>query len=625
MSGIFISYATKDYSQAKAVHDGLEAAGLACWLAPDDVPIGVSWPRAIGEAIQQSQVFVLVFSENANASAGVEQELALANNYNVPVLPFFIEQTKPGPGFAYYLLRIQQLHAYAMSPADALQTLLKNIYLRAPSLREVPRPAEPTRIPSEDRKTSLPPRKVAPPEIVPPALSPFPESLWDMLLESIDEGAVVPVIGPELLDVTIDGRPAQLYSYLAERLAEHLNLPSDDLPTTGPLQEVAGRWLAQGGQPEYLYPSLKRVFPTSSQIGLPESLRQLAKILPLKLFVTTSFDPLLQQALDEERYGRKAETRVLTYSPRDEKDDLDGHFDANDGPVIFHLFGRLSALPIYAVTEEDTLEVVHSLESESRRPARLFGQLAQRKILLIGANLPDWIARSFLRLIQGEPGRLRGKTGVIIADDRLRSDPGFLKYLQRSSGSPQVFQGGAVEFVSQLYSRWMERYPSGLRIEPVPVPEPPPGFIYISFAPEDRDVIEVLARALRAAGLEVWPDLEPGPDLKQTDSLEATARRNITRCSVFIPILSRHTLTVKPRFFRIEWGLAFKENLMLSPSTRFIVPIVIDDVPPNDPALPEEIKRLHWMRLAPNQTNTEIVNLLKQLVRDYRLLLTEER
>lgn len=126
------------------------------------------------------------------------------------------------------------------------------------------------------------------------------ERFWEKLLDFIEDGRVIPVIGPELLRLDINGEITLLYTYLAEQLAGRLQInfePADTLNT------VACRYLSEGGQREDIYPALKRVMPQLTEIKLPEALIKLAEIRPLNLFVTTSFDPLLVYALNEIRYG----------------------------------------------------------------------------------------------------------------------------------------------------------------------------------------------------------------------------------------------------------------------------------------------------------------------------------
>ena len=225
------------------------------------------------------------------------------------------------------------------------------------------------------------------------------ERLWDQLLQFIDEGRVIPVIGPELLLLEIDGKTTLLYSYLAERLAQRLQLTFQPEDT---LNAVVCRYLAQDrdNQREDIYPALKQAMPPLSEFKLPEPLLKLAAILPFKLFVTTCFDPLLAHALNQVRYGGQEKTQLLTFSPESNKD-LPVPVEQLDRATVFHLFGNLSAIPDYAVTEEDVLEFMHALQSKTTRPEKLFDALVKQNLIVIGCPLIR-LAGAFLRAYRQE-------------------------------------------------------------------------------------------------------------------------------------------------------------------------------------------------------------------------------
>lgn len=445
---------------------------------------------------------------------------------------------------------------------------------------------------------------------------------WDQLLQIIEEGRVVPVLGPDLLVAEVDGRPVRLYPFLAERLAEYLEVPADDLPEVGPLHQVACRFLSQNGQIEDIYSGLKRVFPDRKSFPLPTPLLQLAQIRPFKLFVTTTLDPLLQQALDEVRFGGQPRTRVFAYAPSAAQD-LDQGVDEMDRPAVFHLFGRLSAVPEYVVTEEDTLELVHALQSESRRPNRLFDELDRRQLLILGGSFPDWLARFFLRSSRRERLLLvRGRTDFV-ADARMRDDPSLVTFLKHFSSRTRICSQGAVEFVDELHRRWTERHPPQEAAPEAPVRERAatsplemvPGSVFLSYASEDRSAVEALKVELESAGVDVWFDRDA---LEGGDDYERKIRRNIESCSLFVPILSPHTLTTRRRFFRLEWDWADRIAVQAPPHLRFIVPLTLGDVAPDDPALPDRFRRLHWERLTPSGPNPSIVDMLKRYFREYQ-------
>lgn len=447
---------------------------------------------------------------------------------------------------------------------------------------------------------------------------------WDQLLQFIEEGRVVPIVGQDLLRIEVNGEPVLLYAWLARQLAEYLEVPTEGLPESGALHEVASRFLAQGGELEEIYPALKSIVPSPGSIPIPEALLQLARIRPLKLFVTTTFGPLLEMALNEVRFGGQPRTKVFAYSPSAVQD-LDQPLEAMDRPVVFHLFGRISAVPDYAVTDEDTLEFVHSLQSESRRPNLLLDELARGQLLVLGGNFPDWLGRFFLRVAKRERLWLgRGKTDIVV-DTHLRDDPAFSSFLKGFSSRTKIFQGGgAIEFVAELSRRWTEKHPDQ-EAAAAPVPETVrvigdplemlAGSVFLSYASEDRQVVDALRQELEAAGVDVWFDRQA---LQAGDDYEAKIKRNIENASLFVPILSQATLTARRRFFRIEWDHAEKIAVQVPPSQRYILPVVIDDVAPNDPAIPERFRKINWVRLEPGKPSPELVAILRQLFREYQ-------
>ena len=87
----------------------------------------------------------------------------------------------------------------------------------------------------------------------------------------MDEGRVIPVIGPDLLIVSAGGSQIPLYSLLAERLAEYLDLAAP-AASGETLNAVACRYLAQGNDPQDIYSALKAVTPADAELAVPEPL-----------------------------------------------------------------------------------------------------------------------------------------------------------------------------------------------------------------------------------------------------------------------------------------------------------------------------------------------------------------
>jgi TolB-like protein/Flp pilus assembly protein TadD len=108
---VFISHSSKDKATADAICDHLESAGVQCWIAPRDIKAGSDWTEGIIQGIDSSQIFVLVFSENANASEHVRREVAKAVSLGSSVIPFRIENVEPNGSLAYFLGTVHWLDA----------------------------------------------------------------------------------------------------------------------------------------------------------------------------------------------------------------------------------------------------------------------------------------------------------------------------------------------------------------------------------------------------------------------------------------------------------------------------------------------------------------------------------
>ena len=109
---IFISYSARDRESAEAVCTTHEAAGIRCWIAPSDVVPGTSYAALLVDAISQSRLVLLLFSQAANDSDAVLNELELAANRSIPVLPVRIERIEPQGAAEFYLRRRHWLDAF---------------------------------------------------------------------------------------------------------------------------------------------------------------------------------------------------------------------------------------------------------------------------------------------------------------------------------------------------------------------------------------------------------------------------------------------------------------------------------------------------------------------------------
>jgi hypothetical protein len=437
------------------------------------------------------------------------------------------------------------------------------------------------------------------------------EDIWEDLLAYIEEERVIPIVGPASSTVVVDGVPVSLEDYVAQRLTSRLGLPSDALPPAPTLNEVVSLYLRRNGRREALYPRIRSIVQEAA-FTTPKVLRQLAEIRQFNLFATTAFDSLLETAINEVRFGGAPRAQTIAYAPNNVRD-LETSKRSLIAPTVFHLFGKLSASPSYAVSDEDLLEFLNALQSESRRPERLFDELENNHLLIVGGNFSDWVARMFLRAAKRR--RLSDPREVleILADDRSGNDPGLVAFLANFSPRTKVFHAGAEAFVETLSEKCRERF--GIREGPEtargerPFGDMPDDAIFISYAREDLAVVRALKEALEEAGLTVWFDFDR---LGAGDTFDPKIQSNIRRCSLFLPVLSRGTEARTEGFFRREWRYALDRDLDIDPGTAFIIPVAIDDTP-EFTTLPRRFREINITPLPAGRPTPQFIDQLKRI------------
>jgi hypothetical protein len=411
------------------------------------------------------------------------------------------------------------------------------------------------------------------------------DTLWDDLLPAIEEGQVIPIVGRDLLMVETDTGTQSYHHLLAQRIAAELKIPTENLPPDFETNDVVCAYKEFRGDPLAVRPQLVLRVIKDMQVQPPEALRLLAEIPNFSLFISTTFDTLLEEAITTAR-GRKP--ALVAYPPPSNTAlvDYDDALIAESGSLVFQILGRVSVSSTFAVTEGQMLEQMHEFMTGEGRPKKLIAKLQQSHLLILGVGFPDWLGRFLLRLSRSRPLWDSRMITEVIADGRVMQKE-FAQFLQRFS--PQqthlYTKGTPVDFVRELNRRWFEANPKASQAAPKAVAstEKPAnmssGSIFISYAHEDEKAAFALADGLTAAGLEVWIDrrLNPGDDFQNVIS------QYIRDCCAFVPLLSANTQNDSPRWFRKEWAQAIQINTSyFGTDSNYLFPVVIDQTPSSD-------------------------------------------
>lgn len=442
------------------------------------------------------------------------------------------------------------------------------------------------------------------------------EDAWEDLLNFIEERRVIPIVGPELLKVDTPAGPRLLYDWMAEKLAAKLAVDVSQLPADYSLNDVVCWFLAARGRREDTYTRMRSILREAS-FAPPPALLKLAQITDFDLFVTTTFDPLLEQAINAERFQGSPTAEVVAYAPN-RVADLPCEREQLQRPVVYHLLGRCSASPTYVISDEDTLEFVCALQSEHLTPEKLFHELEHNHLLIIGSNFSNWLARLFLRMAKRRRLSDPRDVGEVLADDHSDGDQRLMAFLQQVSVRTRVYSG-AEQFVNELHRRWTGRrkaaQPVALAAGPQrflpPEREMPDNAVFISYAREDLAAVQKLRARLDAAGIRTWFDLDR---LEGGDDYDRKIQRNVARCSYFIPIVSATTERRLEGYFRREWSYAIDRARNMAEGAIFILPACIDDTGVVAAHVPDKFRALHVTSMPGGDPPAGFVQRLQELL-----------
>jgi hypothetical protein len=403
------------------------------------------------------------------------------------------------------------------------------------------------------------------------------EDFWEDLLTLIDEGKVIPVTGAGV--VTRGDDQSHFYPWLARRVAERLAVPRETLPAETDLNAVATAHLLNRGDGNALYTRIARIL--RDECPAPgQALLNLASISAFNLYLTTTFDPLLAQALDSVRNGRAGATSVYAFSPGAKTKDLPARRRDLAGTTVFHLLGRVSSMPEYVVWEEDMLEFIFALNKHMPVMERLSRDLKEHGLLFLGLNFSDWLVRFFLRVSKQEPLSTPRVHRAYLADGPGTFSPqSLVLFFGAVSRDIHVMCQDPVDFCAELARRWKARHPdedhpATLRL-PATTSEMPRGAIFISYAREDEAAAAQLVHGLEASGCVTWYDrerLQAGQDWH--NSLEDEVKK---RCGLFLSVISRTTESARESYYHLERNWAAARAERIAQGEEFYIPVVIDD------------------------------------------------
>lgn len=450
------------------------------------------------------------------------------------------------------------------------------------------------------------------------------DDFWDDVLGHIRQQVMVPVTGPDLTVVNVRGAAQTLTRLVGEHLAERYDLDVSPGPTT--MDNAVGAFLRERGRDEVdrLYRVINDMIADLDPVP-GDPLRDLATITDLRLFVSTTPDRLLAQALNDVRFQGRSRTRELTFSPTQSTSEQSRNARAamTSDVVVLRLFGQTASTPQYAIHEEDRLEWLHSLLTHAASlPDWLNHQLKYQPLLFVGCDIPDWIGRFLLRMSSNTRLALERKQFFFVGSSTSQ-EPSLSNFFAAYCRKAQVQQldMAPTAFVAELRARWEKQ--GGVRsraaVGAVSPQAPELSTIFISYMREDADAARRLRDAIAALGGDVWLDdrrLRPG-DAWEHEIL-SKIRRTIR---LFVAVISANTEREEEGYVFREWMEAV-ERARSIPRRRFIVPVIVDDDYDGDPSryqqIPDDFGRYHFGRAPAGDPDADLLDMLTAEIRAMR-------
>lgn len=186
--------------------------------------------------------------------------------------------------------------------------------------------------------------------------------------------------------------------------------------------------------------------------------------LPVKVFITTGWTDLLQQALQSRNPPKQPTTRCFPWTDRvdwdDDDDPLHPPAPTVDKPLVYHLFGRLDDPNSLVLTEDDYFQWLAAwVEKKGSIPVVIRKAMSSSLMLFLGYRLDDWDFRAVFQSIKSFSGRRHSiyhHVGVQVTPEAQVVEPeAAQRYLESYFGDDgvKIFWADTPAFLEELIQR----------------------------------------------------------------------------------------------------------------------------------------------------------------------------
>jgi hypothetical protein len=499
---VFINYRRDDtWAAAQLVYDRLAKSfgSENVFLDVQDLQPGMKWLEEIKSHRASSDVLLSLIgphwvsimkareqaavAEPAEDYVRFEIEYALRPNSRIWVIPVLVGEVMPLstgslPRPLQALAKIQAAQVRQEHFADDIADLISRI--EAIARQEQPPAAKPAAVARTEARSPMPATANG------VAASPPDAAHCELVLgQMVDEGTVVPLLGPRLTGnhapPAEDSGPTPGAEELAADLARRFGVKSARLE----LPEVAQYVYVMRGWPD-LYRRLRQILKAGYEPGpvhrflarLPQALEGLGLEKRYQLIVSTTFDTTLEQAFDDELEPYD----LAIYMAKGPDNGRFVHFPYEGAPVSIGVPNNYGKFPIgvdgelertvivkihgaadgnigdysikenYVITEDHYIDYLSRSPIENLVPVQILEKLRDSHCLFLGYTVRDWNLRVFLKRIW-EGGRIDAQSWAV------EPDPDALEREFWKRSGVDLYAADLADYVGQLHEQLSRRAP----------------------------------------------------------------------------------------------------------------------------------------------------------------------
>lgn len=392
---------------------------------------------------------------------------------------------------------------------------------------------------------------------------------YESLASRILGGNCVLVVGPDASTVGSTGDEIPIYTAFARKLAEDVSkrlteeqrsdLNADDL------RHVSQIWQEINRNSAMLQQKCQRFY--EQYAGETTEFHRNIAALPFQVCVTTTPDDFLFNAMT---MAKKAPIRSF-YNFKRAQEFRSSEFSV-DHPLIYHLYGHREKPESLVITENDLIDFLTNVIRKSPSlPEQVTGLLSRpdSSCLFVDLGFKNW----YLRVLMRSLGLMNHteKSVALEPPEFFAQSKQHQAMLYFSAGNTMEFQQ---ESLSEFALRLRKAYEAiaGPSEEIMTSPEPPATapVAFLSYASEDREIVERLSQAMKAGGVAIWVDRQ---NLRGGDNWERVIAHVIEKqVNYFVPVQAIG-MTRPEGVFYDEIRLALGRQNRMRDGVKFVIPV----------------------------------------------------